>query len=76
MSEKARRAEENIMLDEIIKIFVEQVSTVDAKTAAGATDHQDDGVMNQSSGNYEDDSVDAMSDDIADENQTAIDSTA
>ena len=64
------------MLDEIIKIFVEQVSTVDAKTAAGATDYQDDGVMNQSSGNYEDDSVDAMSDDIADENQTALDSTA
>lgn len=60
MEEKARRLEENLTLDGIIRIFQEQVSILAAKTRQRATDYSDDGQFNQSNtGDYNADSVDA-----------------
>merc|ERR1711939_164092 len=61
MAEKARRDEENIVLDEIIAMFIEQVSVLDGRMRAGATDYADDGSFNRSTGSdYTADRVDAM----------------
>jgi len=50
MAEKARRDEENIVLDDIIQMFIAQVSVLDGRMRAGATDYADDGSFNQSTG--------------------------
>lgn len=39
MAEKARRDEENLLLDEIIQLFIEQVAILSGKIRAGATDY-------------------------------------
>jgi len=39
MDEKARRDEENIILDGIIQMFIEQVAILNGKLRAGATDY-------------------------------------
>jgi len=60
MAEKARRLDENLVLDGIIKIFVEQVSILNGKTRKAVDDFSDDGKFNHSQGqNYNDDRVDA-----------------
>lgn len=60
MEEKARRLEENLTLDGIIRIFQEQVSILASKTRAAATDYADDKSFNQSQGSdYHADGVDA-----------------
>merc|ERR1712224_318314 len=60
MAEKARRDEENIVLDDIVVMFKKQVGILDGRTRAGATDYADDGSFNKSGGDYTKDRVDAM----------------
>jgi len=48
MEEKARRDEENLVLDDIIQLFIDQVAVLSKKGRAGATDYADDGSFNQS----------------------------
>lgn len=72
MEEKARRLEENLTLDGIIRIFEEQVSILAAKTRAEATDYADDKSFNQSYGGaYHDDAVDAYQGTVAASNTAA-----
>jgi len=49
MAEKARRDEENSLLDEVIKMFIERVSVLDSGLRNKATDHADDGKFNNNS---------------------------
>lgn len=58
-AEKARRLEENVTLDGVIRLFKEQVAILAKKSRQATTDISDDGSFNQSAGNYRDDSVDA-----------------
>jgi len=65
MAEKARRDEENIILDDIVQMFIEQVSVLDGRSRAGATDYADDGSFNRSTGSdYTADRVDSMNDGV------------
>jgi hypothetical protein len=41
MQEKARRLEENLVLDGIVKIFIEQVAILSKKTREAANDASD-----------------------------------
>jgi len=59
MAEKARRDEENLLLDGIIQLFIDQVAVLDKRSRAGATDYADDGSFNKSNGDYTQDRVDA-----------------
>merc|ERR1711907_239659 len=72
MAEKARRDEENLVLDDIIEMFIAQVSVLDGRMRAGATDYADDGSFNRSTGSdYTADRVDAMNGSIDDMNSAA-----
>lgn len=71
MEERSRREEENIVLDGIIQLFVEQVAILDKKLRAGATDYQDDGSFNESSGAYVNDNVDSIAASVAAANAAA-----
>jgi len=71
MEEKARRDEENLLLDDIIQIFINAVKNLSAKTRAGATDYADDGSFNSSNGGYNDDRVDALSGSVSASNAAA-----
>jgi len=65
MAEKARRDEENLILDGIIQLFIEQVSILAGKTKASATDFSDDGSFNQSQGvDYTADNVDSYQSEV------------
>merc|ERR1712080_712284 len=68
-AEKARRDEENLILDDIIQLFIDQVATLSAKGRAGATDYADDGVIQ--GGAYNDDRVDAYSGEVSAANAAA-----
>jgi len=72
MAEKARRDEENIILDDIVQMFIAQVSVLDGRSRAGATDYSDDGSFNRSNGSdYTLDRVDAMNSSVDDMNAAA-----
>merc|ERR1711939_345135 len=71
MAEKARRDEENIVLDDIVQMFIAQVSVLDARSRAGATDYADDGSFNKSNGDYTQDRVDASVADVNAKNAAA-----
>jgi hypothetical protein len=46
--EKARRNEENALLDEVIAMFVERVSTIDKGMRTKVDDHNEDGTFDDS----------------------------
>jgi hypothetical protein len=48
MAEKARRDEENVILDEVIKMFIERVSVLDAGLKTKVDDHSADGKFDNS----------------------------
>merc|ERR1712176_1658358 len=73
LAEKARRDEENLVLDDIIALFIQQVSSLSAKGRAGATDFADDGAFNMSfGGQYNGDRVDSLQGGAQDANAAAV----
>jgi len=48
MAEKARRDEENVILDEVIKMFIERVSVLDSGLRTKVDDHAEDGKFDNS----------------------------
>jgi len=57
MAEKARRDEENVILDEVIKMFIERVTALDAGLRTKVDDHRENGKFTNSDLNRRTDSM-------------------